>query len=184
MIVMRRFASLVALLALSTPGWAEGCPEPPDHSARIEALLADVRQADDPVEAKRITNDMWALWADAPDEAAQEVLDRGMRKRDSYNLLGAIADFDRLIDYCPDYAEGYNQRAFAHFIRRDYAAALDDLDRALELAPMHVAAMAGRALTLMGLGRLDEGQAALRDALELHPWLPERSMLIEKGTDL
>ncbi|WP_367834162.1 tetratricopeptide repeat protein [Wenxinia marina] len=97
----------------------------------------------------------------------------------------ARALFGRLVDYCPDYAEGYNQRAFAAFLVQDYEAALDDLDTALALNPDHVAALSGRALTLMGLGRMDEGQAALRAALALNPWLGERAMLIElPGEDI
>ncbi|WP_375691144.1 tetratricopeptide repeat protein [Pseudooceanicola sp. LIPI14-2-Ac024] len=177
------FASL-CLAVLATPLPAADCPPGTDHSDRIAALLSEVRAAETEAEARRLTNAMWAIWAEAPDEAAQAVLDRGMEKRAAFDLLGAIAEFDILVDYCPDYAEGYNQRAFAHFIRGDYPAALTDLDRALARDPNHVAAMAGRALTLMGLGRTEEGQAALRAALALHPWLPERRMLTEAGTDL
>jgi tetratricopeptide (TPR) repeat protein len=175
---------MVLLLAFAPPALARECPVPADHSARISALLEQVREADTAQEAQLITNAMWELWSQAPDEAAQAVLDRGMAKRAGFDLLGAIADFDRLIAYCPTYAEGYNQRAFARFIRGDYPQALADLDRAIDLNPRHVAAMAGRALTLMGLGQVEEGQAALRAALALHPWLPERRMLIDPGEDL
>ena len=59
------------------------------------------------------------------------------------------------------------------------------LDRALERSPDHIAALAGKALTLTGLGRIDAAQGILRRALELNPWLPERGMLIEKpGEDI
>lgn len=179
-----RLVLALGLSLLAAPASAGDCPAPADHSDRIAALLSQVRDAPDPAAAQRITNAMWALWAEAPDEAAQAVLDRGMAKRAGYDLLGAIAEFDRLIAYCPTYAEGYNQRAFAYFIREDYPAALADLDRALDLSPSHVPAMAGRALTLMGLGRVEEGQAALRAALALHPWLPERRMLRDRGEEL
>lgn len=175
---------MVLLLAFAPPALARECPASPDHSVRISALLEQVRAADTAQEAQLITNAMWELWSQAPDEAAQAVLDRGMAKRAGFDLLGAIADFDRLIAYCPTYAEGYNQRAFARFIRGDYPQALADLDRAIELNPVHVAAMAGRALTLMGLGQVGEGQDALRAALALHPWLPERRMLIDPGEEL
>ncbi|MGR3321454.1 MAG: tetratricopeptide repeat protein [Pseudooceanicola sp.] len=181
---MKRLPAFTLALAMLAGPLSAECPPPPDHADRVAELLAEVRSAETADAAQRITNEIWALWADAPDAAAQEVLDRGMRRRAGFDLLGAIADFDRLVDYCPDYAEGYNQRAFAHFIRQDYPAALSDLNRALSLDPAHVAAMAGRALTLMALGRFEEGQAALRAALELHPWLPERNMLVEPGTDL
>lgn len=160
------------------PGTAALCPAAPDQTQKIEALLEQVRNAPDHRTAKLITNEMWAIWSSAPDELAQDILDQGMRKRASYNFLGAQDDFDRLIAYCPDYAEGYNQRAFVSFINGDFPAALVDLDLAIELAPHHVAALAGRALTLMGLGQLEEGQAALRSVLKRHPWLPERSHLL------
>ncbi len=170
---MRCFA-LIALLA--SPAFAE-CPAPPDHAAALAQLVEQVRQAPSERAARLITNQMWELWADAPDEAAQEVLDAGLRKRASYDFLGALAEFDRLVAYCPDYAEGYNQRAFIHFIRQDYEAALEQLDIVLELNPAHIPALAGRALTLMGLGRDDEAQEVLRRALQLNPWLPERGLL-------
>jgi len=32
---------------------------------------------------------------------------------------------------------------------------------------------------LMNLGRVEVGQMVLRNALKLHPWLPERRMLID-----
>lgn len=162
---------------------ALACPAPADYTDELAILLTQVQQAESDREAQQITNRMWALWAQAPDEQAQAILDRGMRKRRSYDLLGALQDFDRLVDYCPDYAEGYNQRAFVNFIRQDYALALDDLDRALDLSPTHVAALAGKGLTLTALGRLEEGQEALRQALRLNPWLPERRMILPPKGD-
>lgn len=170
-------AGALTSAALSGAAMA-ACPAPPDHSDALVRLLNQAQRAPDAVSGQLISNQMWALWAKAPDEAAQAVLDAGMGKRESYDFDGAIAEFDRLIAYCPDYAEGYNQRAFVLFLRQDYPAALEDLDRALERSPTHVAALAGKALTLMGLNRMDEGQALLRQALALNPWLPERSLVI------
>ncbi|MDX1780632.1 MAG: tetratricopeptide repeat protein [Thalassovita sp.] len=167
---------IIFLCMFAAPG-ASACPAPPDHADALADLFEQVQQAPNEYQARLITNDMWALWADAPDEMAQEVLDRGMRKRRAFDLIGALDDFDRLIAYCPDYAEGYNQRAFVRFLQQDYARALDDLDRAIALSPAHVAALSGKALSLMGLGRMEEGQAVLRLALALNPWLPERHLL-------
>ena len=44
--------------------------------------------------------------------------------------------------------------------------------------PQHFAALAGQATILMRQGRMELGQKALRRAVEIHPWLKERSMLI------
>ena len=178
---MRQIAIASILLVVCTSVQAEDCPVPPDHSTEVSDVIAQIQQAETEQAARLLSNQLWELWTDAPDESAQAVLDRGMTRRNAWDLLGAIEDFDKLIAYCPSYAEGYNQRAFAHYLRQDFAAALPDLDRAIELSPNHVAAISGRALTLLGLQRLDEARAALNEALELNPWLSERHLLAPGG---
>lgn len=171
---------LLLCLSLAGPVWA-GCPAAPDHGASIDGLLSDVRAAQSEAEAREISGRMWEYWTDAPDEIAQEMLDQGMSRRGSYDFLGALNDLDRLVAYCPDYAEGYNQRAFVNYLRQDFAPALRDLDRAIELSPNHIAALSGRALTLLGLERTEEARAALAHALDLNPWLPERGLAAPGG---
>ena len=171
--------ALIAVFCLFGTSALADCPAAPDHSDAIDALLAKIREAPNEMAAQGLSNEIWALLTEAPDEAAQELLDKGMRARGSYDLLGARNAFDRLVDYCPDYAEGYNQRGFVNFIAEDYAAALPDLDAALDLTPNHVPALTGKALTLMGLGRDDEAQKVLRAAVALNPWLGERHLLEE-----
>ena len=51
--------------------------------------------------------------------------------------------FDKVILSAPDYAEGYNQRAFIRFLREDYDNALADLEIVLELEPNHFGASSG-----------------------------------------
>lgn len=161
------------------------CPAAPDHAADQDRIIAGLQAAPDEATARPLMDQLWQTWTDAPDRTAQDLLDAGMAKREGYDFLGARDTFDTLVEYCPDYAEGYNQRAFASFLRQEYDAALFDLDKALSITPNHVAALSGKALTLMGLGRTEEAQATLRDALALNPWLKERAMLTEPpGTDL
>lgn len=171
---------LFALCTLAVPAFAD-CPEAPDIARQLDDLIANIREASDDQSAREISGEMWQLWLKAPDAAAQEVLDEGMRKRASYDYLGAKENYDRLVEYCPKYAEGYNQRAFVYFLTGDFEKALVDLDRALELAPKHVGAQSGRALTLMNLGRLGEARVQLLAALENNPWLSERFLLAEGG---
>lgn len=168
--------TIIALLAAG-PAFATGCPEPPDHSAALSALITEAREAPDDLAGRAVSNKMWKLWADAPDTRAQDLLDETMSRRDSYDYEGAMKAADALVDYCPDYAEGYNQRAFIHFLQQDYEAALPDLQRTVALSPRHVAALAGQALTYAALGRNAEAALSLRAALDLNPWLSERHLL-------
>lgn len=172
---------ILVAMTLLAPVTAIACAEVPDRSGEMAALVEAARNAPNDMAGQEISDRMWQIWAQAPDEQSQEILDSGMSKRGSYDFLGAIADFDTLIAYCPDYAEGYNQRAFTYFLNGRFEQALIDLDRALALRPDHVAARAGRALSLMNLGRLDEARVDLKAALDLNPWLPERGLLLPGG---
>jgi len=58
-----------------------------------------------------------------------------------------------------------------------HEGALGDLERALALDPRHVPAISGKALVLMHLGRQEEGQLVLREAVRMNPWIAERSLL-------
>ena len=157
----------------------------PDHKAALDQIIAQLKVSRSTTEARRLSDQLWELWTDAPDAKAQRLLDRGMARRLQTDYAGSRAVLDELVSYCPDYAEGYNQRAFSSYLQRDYAAALVDLDQALAIMPDHIAAMSGRGLTLMGLGRRDEAQAQLRAALALNPWLSERALITEPiGIDI
>jgi tetratricopeptide (TPR) repeat protein len=164
------------MLVLATP--AVACPAAPDHEAAQSRIFADLGSAQSAAEASVLTQRLWRLWTDAPDATAKAMLDDGMALLSGGRPAIAVERFDALVDYCPDYAEGYNQRAFAHYLQLDFAKALDDLDAALALNPHHVAALSGKALTLMGLGRDAEAQEVLRAAVALNPWLEERALLV------
>lgn len=176
-----RLALLSGVFAAFSTAAVADCPAAPDHTADIDAVLSEIRAAETEGAARALGNSLWELWTDAPDEAAQALLNRGMTRRSGFDFLGALEDFDALVAYCPAYAEGYNQRAFVHYLQRDFAAALRDLDQALVLSSNHVAALSGRALSLYGLSQLTEAKAALEAALALNPWLPERHLLAPGG---
>jgi len=175
----------IPFAVISAPAVADPCPVGPDHAARLDQIIFELGRANGPQAARPLSQELWELWLDAPDSTAQAILDEGMAQRESFDFLGARNTLDGLVAYCPNYAEGYNQRAFASFLQRDYDAALLDLNKALEIMPNHIAALSGKGLTLMGMGRNDEGQEALRGALSLNPWLSERALIREPaGTDI
>lgn len=182
--------AFVAFIVCLLPGLSQACPSAPDHADALSLLFEQIQASETPGEAQELNGQLWELWTDAPDATAQEMLDRGMGRRSSYDFLGALQDFDALVAYCPDYAEGYNQRAFVHYLRGDYRAALVDLDLALARSMNHLGALSGKGLSLMALGHNEDARQVLEFALSLNPWLPERALLAPdgplgpKGTDL
>lgn len=182
---MRRLLALAIMVgpALSPAAFAQDCPPAPDVAQELEALFDSARSAADFNTGRAVSDAMWEVWLRAPDAQAQKMLDRGMSARGSFDFEGAKRSFTELIVYCPDYAEGWNQRAYINFLREDYPAALADLDRALVLQPRHVAAQSGRGLTLMNMGRIAEARKQMLAAVENNPWLSEKALLA-KGAPL
>ena len=173
---------LFALWLLASPDFAEICPAVEDQSVRLADIYASLETSANEAEARALSDELWSIWLNAPDPKSQRLLDLGMRKRSGFDFLGSRDTLDELVEYCPEYAEGYNQRAFSNFLRRDYSAALVDLDVVLEIEPRHLGALTGKGLTLLGMGREDEAHDILREALKLNPWLAERELI--PGTDI
>jgi len=172
-----RLLLALLVLVLAPPAAAETCPPTRLDTAREAELIEGLRTAEDAAAARVYNTRLWELWTEAPDAHAQALLDSGMARLRLGDLGKALKAFEALVAYCPDYAEGYNQRAFAHYLRQDFAPALADLDAALARSPRHIGALSGKALTLMGLGRDRAALEALEAALALNPWLSERALL-------
>lgn len=180
---MFNFAAFLIAVCLSQSALAAGCPTPKDTAADRDRLHRELLGAQTEMSGRAVSDQLWTIWTTAPDKKAQELLDRGRKQI-------RVADFERaegflndLVEYCPDYAEGWNQRAFVHHLRQDYEASLADITIVLALEPRHFGALAGRATVLFSMGRSNVGYVALRKALKVNPWLSERHLL-PKGHDI
>ncbi len=170
-----KLACLLSLIA--APVFAD-CPAGTDHSAAVSSIIEQMQLAPNEGAAQALAGEMWEIWLDAPDGVAQALLDEGLAHQRYGDYAASRNVLSDLIAYCPSYAEGYNQRAYAAFLSFDFEAALVDLDAAIALQPAHLGALTGKARTLIELGRDDEAQTVLRDALAINPWLAERALLI------
>jgi len=170
-------AALVALLAL----WPVVLGAAPlDREALANRLYERLAAATTEDEGRRAEDAVWEMWIDHPDAEIRDAIALGMRQRESYDWDAALQTFSGVIERDPDYAEGWNQRAFIHFLKGNYEASLADLEKTLELEPRHFGALAGVALIYMSTNRFDKGQDVLRQAVALHPFLKERSMLVAR----
>lgn len=168
-----------ALAAIPVTGWAETCPPNKDIAAAESELFVQIRQAQRGDVVPPLSDALWELWTDAPDDKAQALLDDGMRALRFGDYSLAELRLDELIAYCPNYAEGYNQRAFAEYLQFNYSAALPLLDQAESLSPRHLGVLTGKALTHVALGDVEAAQEPLKKAVRLNPWLSERALLLE-----
>ncbi|WP_417418999.1 tetratricopeptide repeat protein [Hoeflea sp.] len=171
----RRFlitaAGLVPALTVASPLSAETLSE-------REKLFQALKTARTEREGRLAENAIWNWWLDqSPTPEVRAAIDHGMERRESYDFEAAEKAFDSVIEKAPDYAEGWNQRAFARFLRDNIDGALSDLEKAVELDPEHFGAWSGMYHVLMRMGRPEVATSALSRAVTIHPWLKERGML-------
>jgi tetratricopeptide (TPR) repeat protein len=174
---MRGAAVLLLLLAAAVPARA-GCPAPPDRGGERAALLAALAGAPDPAHAQRAAAALWRFWFAAPDPVADRLLMRGEERMGAGDYRAAEVFFAELVRWCPAYAEGWNRRAFARFLRGDLDGSLADIAETLAREPAHFGALSGKVQILLRQRRLEEMQAVIRRALEINPWAPERALLL------
>ncbi|MGB3387853.1 MAG: tetratricopeptide repeat protein [Pseudaminobacter sp.] len=176
--------ALLAALPLSTAlpqvsSAVEIAPGEQMDKAYQQRLFESLRNARTEAEGRAIENAIWEMWmAQAPTEGIARGVKDAMDARESYDYDRALALLDAAVAAAPDYAEAWNQRAFIRFLKEDFDGALADIERTLALEPRHFAALSGRALVLMRQGRMELAQQALREAVAIHPWLKERSMIV------
>jgi tetratricopeptide (TPR) repeat protein len=97
------------------------------------------------------------------------VCDRGKAYENKGMHDAAIADFSQGIAVKPDFASGYNSRAWSLHMKGEDAKGLADIEKAIALAPNDAAYIETRAEILEKLGQRDKAIADYRAALKLNP---------------
>lgn len=173
----------IAAVSIGQCAVAQSCPEFASETVEKNRLYAELLGTPNELLGRSVGNQLWEIWISAPDDVAQDLMDRGRERIRVADYDKAAEYFTQLIEYCPLYAEGWNQRAYVHHLRQDYDASLEDITSVLELEPRHFGALAGRATVLISMGRTEIGYDALRKALKVNPWLSER-YLLPQGDDI
>jgi len=171
----RRFLIRIAALGVLVAQPSALLADTASQRDRLFATLKDARTERDGRIAEIAIWEWWLSQAPTPD--VRDAIDRGMKRRESHDFEAAEAAFDIAVREAPSYAEGWNQRAFARFLRDNVDGALSDLERTLELEPRHFGAWSGMYHLLMRMGRPEAAIAALTRAVDIHPWIKERGML-------
>lgn len=138
---------------------------------RLGPLFRDLLGTADHVAAEAVEDRIWEIWLEHPGQELLTLMRDGVEKLNADDYEGALRDFDRVVALDPDYAEGWNKRANAHYLLGHHTAAVQDIRRVLLLEPRHFAALAGLGLVYMAI---EEPQAALRAfnaALAINPHL-------------
>ena len=138
----------------------------------LDDLFARLRLATAPAEIEVLQNGIWQLWLATTDAALDKELETGMRALQAGDHALAIAHFTRIIEARPDFAEGWNKRATARYLRGEYRASLADIGETLRREPRHFGALWGQATMLRQLGEYRRALRVLGRLAAICPHLP------------
>lgn len=171
---MTRIMTLLVIMLIFVPVAAEADK---GYASTRAKLLADLKAARTEAQGQAAEDAIRSFWFKGPTNEITSKLNLAIRARRSYDFEQAVNILDSVIAANPEYFEAYNQRAFVYFLQMKYDKALEDVALTLEREPRHFAALAGKAIIFIRQGRLELARRALLRAVEIHPWLRERSYL-------
>jgi tetratricopeptide (TPR) repeat protein len=160
-----------AALALSLVG----CP------ACLDPLYKQLKDPD-PMANQMAEHAIWAIWFRCGTPEANQLLTRGADLMSRREFQQAIEHFNRAIAIAPAFAEAYNQRAIAYFLKEEFDKSIDDCRKTVELLPNHFGAWAGMGHCHAHEGRVCQAVKCYERALAVNPHLEgAREALTELG---
>jgi tetratricopeptide (TPR) repeat protein len=123
----------------------------------MPALVQALRDEDERVRAAT-QNTMWAIWLRSGDDEIDALMAEGIHRMESEQYAEAIEVFDQIIARAPKFAEGYNKRATVYYLMQEFEKSIVDIQRTLQLNPIHFGALSGMGLCYLGV---DEPRKAL-----------------------
>ncbi|MEC9434330.1 MAG: tetratricopeptide repeat protein [Pseudomonadota bacterium] len=155
-----------------------------ERAARLDALFATLAAEDAPA-ADKAEAEIRRIWNRSGSDSMDLLLMRGRDALEKEDLTTALQHFGALTDHDPDFAEGWNMRATAFYLRGDLGMALADIERVLALEPRHFGALTGLAVILEQLGRDKDALTAWREAARINPHIEQAEEAIGRlGTEV
>ena len=145
---------------------------------QLDTLFLSLRNAKSAIEAYGHEKEIWRIWMTPKDEKLAALMYTAMGYIDDEQYKEAITTLDMVVSRFPKYAEGWNQRAFAHFHLDEYEESLNDIAKTLKLEPRHFGAMSGRGIIYINRGESLLAKETFIHAMNYHPYLRSRNLLL------
>lgn len=152
----------------------------PDRAELLEELYKRLAAAGEAESAAVLEKAIEGVWLRSGSDTIDLLMERAAQLQQSGDVGLALRVLASVTELEPEYAEGWNRRAFVFFSEGDYARALQDLQRTLRVDQRHFQAISGLATILRELGDNASALKAYRKALEIHPFLESARKAVDE----
>ncbi|MEN7549747.1 hypothetical protein AAG747_17620 [Rapidithrix thailandica] len=135
----------------------------------LNQLFEQLQVAESQTSIDDLQKQIWEIWMQTGSPDINQLMKYGSEQlaMEAYN--DAIKIFTEVVEYFPDYAEGWNKRATAYYLRGSFKASIWDICRTLALEPRHFGAISGLATIYMELGAEKMALATLQELKGIVP---------------
>jgi len=138
----------------------------------LNSLFARLKIAKDGEEVKLVQSQIWQIWMSSGMTEIDAIMEEGNKLLAEGKYEEAIHIFTKITRRMPSYAEGWNKRATAYYLKGDFTASLLDIERTLSLENRHFGAFSGLASVYLAMGEYKAALKALEKVLEICPKQP------------
>lgn len=141
-------------------------------------MLLRALQSPNPEARDEATRQLWQIFFGAAGPDAEQQLLYAERYVENGAYAEAEKALSEVIDAYPDFAEAWNRRATLRYVRKQYAASIEDCHAVVRLEPNHFGAWHGLGLCHLALLQYADAAKAFRRALELQPFAEINQQLL------
>ncbi len=148
---------------------------------KLDDLFSRLKRAGSKATAFEIEGQIWQTWLQSGASEIDALMNEARGAMSVRRFGVALEALDKIIELAPDYAEGWNKRATVYWLVNRREDSLADIEKVLSLEPRHFGAISGIALIRLEQGEKEAALAAVRRALEIHPYLRGADDLIRRA---
>jgi len=142
-----------------------------DDAATLDKLFAELKRQRNDKAAERIAGRIWTEWFKSGSATVDLLMKWAGDAIDKKKYDAALDFLDQVTVLAPNYAEGWNRRATVHYLTKNYAKSMADIEKTLELEPRHFGALSGMAAILKDSGRKQLALDAYQRVLAIYPMM-------------
>lgn len=142
---------------------------PNQSEQKLNDLFDCLQEAKNDVEIQNVEAQIWEIWLESGSPQLNYLMEKGGIALQQKDYSQAIEYFGQIINLNPDFAEGWNKRATAYFLRGDYKASLNDIEETLRLEPRHFGAISGMISIYMMIHDLKGALKSYKMLQEIYP---------------
>ena len=112
---------------------------------------------------------LWEIWSRPGTPDLARVFEAGTHALSQGRWDDAVDAFTRIIDRDPAFAEGWNKRATAYYLKGEYTKSLADCDEVMKRNPYHYGALSGYGMIYVQLDQPGKALEYFDRALAINP---------------